>query len=308
MASKSRERDDLQTYITPHTQKQQGKYNKYKQGKCGYICNRSGGRGESVIEKEYRKRYVIPKRVLKNCRFVKAHVRGDGVVSVTACFDHLGRKVSAAFLPLSRSDEEKIVSLLPIGLPFQTVGIVAKLCAEWNPDEDERKHERTCYITMRDQHCFPSWSVEGRSSNDDRLSFKTLSSNDEIAAYILLDTEQITGDGFMLAFITVKGEAIWNRTVWETRSTQSVIHSSRQRTQNVVNLPETIDLGNIANGEVDQRVKRLLDTERVLLLTCFICGKRAPEEDEEDQILWISCSNTREYKAWVHVKCSRIGD
>ncbi|VDK77182.1 unnamed protein product [Cylicostephanus goldi] len=114
-----------------------------------YICNRARGRGETVNEKEYRKRYVIPKRVLRNCPcFVKAHVRGDGLITVTSCFEHLGHEVTAAFLPLSRSDEERVVSLLSMELPFQTV--VAKLRAEWNPDEDERKQPRTCYITMRD--------------------------------------------------------------------------------------------------------------------------------------------------------------
>ncbi|VDK57991.1 unnamed protein product [Cylicostephanus goldi] len=77
------------------------------------------------------------------------------------------------------------------------------------------------------------------------------------------------------------------------------------KTRNALNAEKRRNRSN--ESEAAEWAKRILKTERMQLLTCFICGKRDPE-DEEENVYWMSCSNDMECKAWAHVKCSEVGE
>ncbi|VDP10047.1 unnamed protein product [Heligmosomoides polygyrus] len=59
--------------------------------------------------------------------------------------------------------------------------------------------------------------------------------------------------------------------------------------------------------EVRAGAEKILRTGHAYLQTYFICGKRAPPNDDMDQIEWVSCSNNETCSAWAHISyCSGI--
>ncbi|KAL6730370.1 hypothetical protein Aduo_001349 [Ancylostoma duodenale] len=58
------------------------------------------------------------------------------------------------------------------------------------------------------------------------------------------------------------------------------------------------------DSDTDAEAHRILQTDREKLQTCFICGKRNPQEDGEDHVRWSSCLNQTVCKAWAHIFCS----
>ncbi|KAK6758768.1 hypothetical protein RB195_016161 [Necator americanus] len=179
-----------------------------------YTCQHAGGDGKGVDPQEVKQRYKKMKQVHKHCPcFAKVHVRGDGLVEITACFGHLGHDINSASFPLSNEDELTIKSMIVEGVPPQT--IVAKLRAtKWRANEDPRRQPRICYITMRDVTNIAARHglVDGRRSEDDLTSLKCLLKDEnEIAAVKLIETDDPTGDGFALALVTTNGRKYLER-------------------------------------------------------------------------------------------------
>ncbi|RCN52987.1 hypothetical protein ANCCAN_00984 [Ancylostoma caninum] len=56
-----------------------------------------------------------------------------------------------------------------------------------------------------------------------------------------------------------------------------------------------------SDSEVERQ--RILSIDRKQLQTCFVCGRRNPDEDFENDVYWVSCSNNTVCKAWAHMIC-----
>ncbi|KAK6765482.1 hypothetical protein RB195_025410 [Necator americanus] len=57
------------------------------------------------------------------------------------------------------------------------------------------------------------------------------------------------------------------------------------------------------DSDLEEQTRSILGTDRRLLQTCFVCGRRNPEENDENEVFWVSCSNTAVCKAWSHILC-----
>ncbi|EYC34756.1 hypothetical protein Y032_1503g3899, partial [Ancylostoma ceylanicum] len=86
------------------------------------------------------------------------------------------------------------------GIPAQT--IIKKLrTSRWIAGENPLKQPRVCFVTLRDIANIASryGLIEGRSCEDDRISLKMLLENrDDISAVKLIETDNPSGDGFVL--------------------------------------------------------------------------------------------------------------
>ncbi|EYC40546.1 hypothetical protein Y032_0607g586 [Ancylostoma ceylanicum] len=179
-----------------------------------YICQHARGEGAEIDSEEVKQRYRKTRRVHKHCPcFAKVQIHSSGIVEVTACFGHYGHDVNSASLPLSVSDEIIVKSMLEAGVPPQT--IVSKIRASrWDAKLDAQKQSRICYLTTRDVANVAARHglVDGRSCEDDRASLRILVENHEdIAAVKLVETDDVSGDGFILAFVTANGKKYLQR-------------------------------------------------------------------------------------------------
>ncbi|VDN22658.1 unnamed protein product [Cylicostephanus goldi] len=154
-------------------------------------------------------RYKKSKRVYPQCPcFALVKQKEDGCVSVVACFGHLGHEINNATTRLSTSEEDVVLNMIKSGIPDQM--IVVKLREEfWNEENPPERQARLCYLTTRDVYNIAArhGEVAGRWDPDDRTSLKVLLRNDKsLAAVKLVETNNSSGDGFVLAFVSKNGK------------------------------------------------------------------------------------------------------
>ncbi|CAJ0603011.1 unnamed protein product [Cylicocyclus nassatus] len=174
-----------------------------------YKCHHSGGNNSENNPEEEKRRYRQRKRVVKDCPcFVKAQLNGGGGVETVAFFGHYGHEVNVASLPIRQEDELVVKQMIEAGVPAHT--IVTKLRRKyWKEIEDPQKQSRLCYLTTRDVANIAErhGSIAGRSNVCDRVSVRNLlQDNEDVAAVNLTETTELSGDGFLLAFITRLGK------------------------------------------------------------------------------------------------------
>ncbi|KAL6726330.1 hypothetical protein Aduo_008315 [Ancylostoma duodenale] len=179
-----------------------------------YTCQHARGEGESVDPKQRKERYRKSKRVHKHCScFAKRLER----VEVTACFRHVGHEINTASAPLSNEDIMVVKSVILKAFPIQRYGCrtLDKLrTGHWIAEEALERQPRICFVTMRDISNIAARHglIDGRSSADDGASLRALVEDEEnIAAVKLIETMDLRGDGFLLAFVTHDGKKYLER-------------------------------------------------------------------------------------------------
>ncbi|CAJ0592561.1 unnamed protein product [Cylicocyclus nassatus] len=179
-----------------------------------YGCHNANGAGGRIDATERKQRYRKTRRVHKNCTcYAKVTQQEGGMVNVIACFGHVGHELNSATIPLSGSDVAVVRSMIEAGIPTNI--IVSKLrTTRWLSNVTPQRQARLCFITARDVANIAAryGLVEGMNSKDDRQSLRTLVEDQEqVAAVELCETSNPSGDGFVLAFVTVNGKKYLDR-------------------------------------------------------------------------------------------------
>ncbi|VDK50091.1 unnamed protein product [Cylicostephanus goldi] len=179
-----------------------------------YGCHNANGAGARIDATERKQRYRKSRRVHKYCTcYAKVTQLEDGTVDVIACFGHVGHELNRATIPLSESDVTTVRSMIEAGIPTNI--IVSKLrTTRWLSNVAPQRQARLCFITARDVANIAAryGLVEGMTSKDDRQSLRTLVEDQEqVAAVELCETSNPSGDGFLLAFVTVNGKKYLDR-------------------------------------------------------------------------------------------------
>ncbi|VDO65757.1 unnamed protein product [Heligmosomoides polygyrus] len=93
--------------------------------------------------------------------------------------------------------------------------IMSKVLSNWAPEEADEGQNPSCYLTMKDISNIAQRHglIDGRTSNDDLQSLKTLLKDkaDDISALFFKEATSQKGEGFLLAFISTNGRKYLER-------------------------------------------------------------------------------------------------
>lgn len=92
---------------------------------------------------------------------------------------------------------------------------MSKVLSNWAPEEADEGQNPSCYLTMKDISNIAQRHglIDGRTSNDDLQSLKTLLKDkaDDISALFFKEATSQKGEGFLLAFISTNGRKYLER-------------------------------------------------------------------------------------------------